>query len=303
MMAALVLRGQKRSPTSLARGDLPMTELKTLEGRIDGEFTAVEEKVKKLQAEQAEGDTQRQNRLEQLAKVFEKLQGIRRPRLELLIEKFRGRVEATPRIVRSTREVTLKFQSPVARLRLKFSATTDRDIKNIILSCDLGIIPVMMRFNPHSEAEFPLNAVDEDAVAQWIDDRIVEFVHTYFSLEENNIYLREQMVEDPVAHVRFPKFAAAASLEWQGQKLYFIGEETRQEFEKQQGITGQDEGTERRESGESTGQGSASRGAEWSAQELSELDEKLRQVDQAIGGADSTRKRVYPKEPDLFEEH
>jgi YHS domain-containing protein len=44
------------------------------------------------------------------------------------------------------------------------------------------------------------------------------------------------MVEDPVAGVRFPKFAAGATLEWQGRTLYFIGEETRREFEKQQGF-------------------------------------------------------------------
>jgi YHS domain-containing protein len=44
------------------------------------------------------------------------------------------------------------------------------------------------------------------------------------------------MVEDPIAHVSFPKHAAVATLEWQGRKFYFVGEETRREFEKQQGI-------------------------------------------------------------------
>jgi YHS domain-containing protein len=92
-----------------------------------------------------------------------------------------------------------------------------------------------MRFNPHAEISFPLNAVDKEAVAKWIDDRIVEFIQTYFAMGENEIYLKDQMVEDPIAHVTFPKLAAAASLEWQGQKLYFIGEETRREFEKQKG--------------------------------------------------------------------
>ena len=53
---------------------------------------------------------------------------------------------------------------------------------------------------------------------------------------EQEIYLKDQMVEDPVAHVRFPKVAAATTLEWQGKTFYFIGEETRREFEKQQGI-------------------------------------------------------------------
>jgi hypothetical protein len=81
-----------------------------------------------------------------------------------------------------------------------------------------------------------LFAVDQEAAAEWLDDRIVDFVQTYFSMGENEIYLKDQMVEGPIAHARFPKVAAPATLEWQGQKLYFIGEETRREFEKQQGI-------------------------------------------------------------------
>jgi YHS domain-containing protein len=43
------------------------------------------------------------------------------------------------------------------------------------------------------------------------------------------------MVSDPVAGVRFPKFAAASSLEWGGRTYYFIGDETRREFEASHG--------------------------------------------------------------------
>jgi YHS domain-containing protein len=49
--------------------------------------------------------------------------------------------------------------------------------------------------------------------------------------------MKDQMVEDPIAHVQFPRAAAATTLEWQGQKFYFIGEETRREFAKQKGVT------------------------------------------------------------------
>jgi YHS domain-containing protein len=45
------------------------------------------------------------------------------------------------------------------------------------------------------------------------------------------------MVEDPVAGVRFPRYAAAAILEWGGKKYYFIGEETRREFEESHALT------------------------------------------------------------------
>jgi hypothetical protein len=213
-----------------------MSDINSLAGRIDAEFSAVEEKVKKFQVEQVEAHKQRHQRLEQLGNVFDQLREIWRPRLELLVKKFEGRVQATPRIVPSTREATFDFHSRLARVRLKLSAFTDRDIEKVILSYDLEIIPVLMRFKPHDEVEFPLNAVDKAAVAKWVDDRIVDFVQTYFSMGEHEMYLKDYMVEDPIAHVRFPKHAAATTLEWQGQKFYFIGEETRLEFEKRHGV-------------------------------------------------------------------
>jgi hypothetical protein len=214
-----------------------MPDISDLASRIDAEFSAVEEKVKKLQVQKGEEHKQRQQRLEQLNKVFDQMRDIWGPRLELLVKKFGDRVKITPRIVPSTREATLDFQSRLAHVRLKVAAFTDRDIEKLILSYDLQIVPVLMRFKSHDEVEFPLNAIDKEAVAKWTDDRIVDFVQTYFSMGENEIYLKDEMVEDPIAHVRFPKFAAATTLEWQGKKFYFIGEETRREFATQNKIS------------------------------------------------------------------
>ena len=213
-----------------------MPDVDSLASRIDAEFSAVEEKVKKFRVEQMGEHKERQKRLEQLIKVFDELRDIWKPRLELLVKKFGDRAQVKLRVTTSAREADFEFQSRLARVRLRFSATTDRDIQKVVLSYDLEIIPVLMRFKPHDEVEFPLSAIDKQAVAKWVDDRVVDFVQTYFSMGENEIYLKDYMVEDPIAHVRFPKQAAATTVEWQGQKFYFIGEETRREFEKQQGI-------------------------------------------------------------------
>jgi YHS domain-containing protein len=64
-----------------------------------------------------------------------------------------------------------------------------------------------------------------------VDDRLVAFVRTYLSLYENEYNLATHLVEDPVAHVRFPKCAAVATLERQGKTHYFITESTRDEFD------------------------------------------------------------------------
>jgi hypothetical protein len=87
-----------------------------------------------------------------------------------------------------------------------------------------------MKFKSHDEIDFPLSAVDKVAVGKWMDDRIVDFVQTYFALGDNDFYMKDQMVEDPVALVRFPKLAAAATLDWHDKKFYFVSEETRREF-------------------------------------------------------------------------
>jgi YHS domain-containing protein len=88
-----------------------------------------------------------------------------------------------------------------------------------------------MRFDAHSVLEMPLNRVDTETVAQWTEDRIVDFVKTYVALHENQYYLKDYLVDDPIAGVRFPKYAAAAMLDANGKTYYFISEETRAEFE------------------------------------------------------------------------
>jgi YHS domain-containing protein len=213
-----------------------MADINTLASRIDAQFVAVAEKVKQFQAEQLEAHKGREERLARLGKIFDDMREIWRPRLDLLMSKFGERVKATPRIVPSTREATFDFKSSLAHVRLKLAAYTDVQVRKLILSYDLEIIPVLMKFTPHAEIEFPLESVDKEAAAKWIDDRLVDFVQTYLSMGENEYYLKDLMVEDPIAHVRFPNLAAAGSLDWGGKKYYFISDETRREFAKQNNI-------------------------------------------------------------------
>jgi YHS domain-containing protein len=207
-----------------------MPDINSLGRRIDAEFSTAAEKIRKFQAEKVEEHKARQKRLEQLGRIFEELRDIWKPRLELLAIKFKDTVKVTPKLSPSRREAVFEFRSNLAYVHLKFSAHTDWDVRKVILSYDLKILPALMQFTPHAGVEFALGEVDKNAVAVWIDDRIVEFVQAYLSMNENEAYLKEHMVQDPVALVRFPSFAAGATLEWNGQKYYFLAEETRREF-------------------------------------------------------------------------
>jgi YHS domain-containing protein len=155
-----------------------------------------------------------------------------RPRLEALQAKVGDRADVRPTIEPNRRTALFRFKSELARVDLRLSVFTDSDVRNVIVIYDLDIVPILMKFESHNEISFPLNAVDRQALGQWIDDRIVGFVRTYLALHENQYYLKGHMVEDPVAKIQFPKYAAGATLERDGKMLYFIDEQTRDEFVK-----------------------------------------------------------------------
>jgi YHS domain-containing protein len=170
-------------------------------------------------------------------KRLAELPDVWKPRLEALIKRFGDQVKVTPELKSSSRAATLEFKSELARVTVRFTASTDRDVRKLVLDYELEILPILMKFDHHQQAEWPLEAIDKDAVAKWIDDRIVDFVKTYLALHENQYYLKDHMVEDPVAGIKFPKFAAADHLDWEGKSYYFIGEDTRREFEAARGIS------------------------------------------------------------------
>ena len=211
-----------------------MFDISNLAKRISVEFSSAAERDKELLGGQMQDVKEPQNRLEELGKVFEELREVLRPRLELLVREFGNRVKAVIHVVPSMRDATFYFQSSSAHVRLRFTALTDRDFQRLILSYLLEITPAVIHYRPYAQVEFPLNAVDKAAAAKWIDDRIIDFVQTYLSMGEPELCPKDQIVEDPIARIRFPKFAAAATFERKGEKFYFISDETRRKFDAEQ---------------------------------------------------------------------
>jgi YHS domain-containing protein len=202
--------------------------------RIDAEFAAANQRVEQIKTQRVQEFEGRQQRLEKFGQVLEGLREVWRPRLEALAQKFGERVDVHPHVEPGRRSASFAFQSDLARIDLRFAVAPDPDVRNLVFSYDLEIIPILMKFDSHDETEFPLDAVDKTALGKWFDDRIVSFVKTYLSLHENQYYLKAHMVEDPIAKVKFPKYAAGATLEVDGKTLYFIDDSTRQEFQAQQ---------------------------------------------------------------------
>jgi YHS domain-containing protein len=220
-----------------AQEDYPMSNIDSLINRIDQEIAAEVGRQKTGWAELVHANRERGLRVQRYETEAKHIIELVKPRLDAFIERFKAVVKAEPLVREHTRAVNLTFAATVANVTLRFEAFPDQDVNHIRLECTQEIIPMLVRYDKQSVLEFPLGGVQEDAVVQWFDDRIVAFVKAYVALVRQDAALREQLkdefVEDPVARIRFPKYLASSTLERDGRTYYFVEEETRREFEKQ----------------------------------------------------------------------
>jgi YHS domain-containing protein len=214
-----------------------MADINALISRIDQEVAAEVGRQKTGWAELLQANRERGLRLQRYETEAKHIIELVKPRLDAFLSRFKAVVKAEPAVREHTRAVNLTFAATVAKVTLRFEVFPDRDVNHIRLECTQDITPVVVRYDRQSVLVFPLGGVQDEAVVQWFDDRIVAFVKAYIALVRQDTVLQEQLkdqfVEDPVARIRFPKYLASSTLERDGRTYYFVDEETRREFEKQ----------------------------------------------------------------------
>jgi hypothetical protein len=215
-----------------------MSDVNDLLARIEGAFSSVKEKAKEQQQKELKHHQEQQKLFEEYEKAQARVVEIARPRLEALAKRAGERVSVTPSVSETRRSARFEFRSPKAYITLTFSVAPDREVRNAVVEYDLRIVPVLWKFKSHDEFSTPVAAFDAHGLTKWLDDRIVEFVELYIHIHERELLDKAEYVEDPVAKVKFPKFAAGATIEHGGQTHFFIDDTTKKEFAKQNGIAG-----------------------------------------------------------------
>jgi YHS domain-containing protein len=213
-----------------------MSDVNDLVARIEGAFSAVKDKAKERQQQELKQFQERQKMFQEYEKTQVKVVEVAKPRLEALAKRAGERVSVTPSVSETRRSARFEFRDQKAHMTLIFSVAPDRDLKQAVVEYDLRIVPVLWKYDSHAQFNVPIGAFDAKGLAKWLDDRIVAFVELYVQIHESEIVDKAEYVEDPIAKVKFPKFAAGATLEHGGQTHFFIDETTRAEFAKQKGI-------------------------------------------------------------------
>lgn len=209
-----------------------MSDVSELTRRIDEALSAVKQKAQQQTQQRLQEFQDRQARLKDYEKAQTRIVEIAKPRLEALAKRAGDRVKVTPSVSQTRRAATFEFKSTKALMVLTFSVAPDQELKRALVEYELKVVPVLWKFDSHAEFSTPVEKVDEKGLTKWLDDRILSFVHLFIQVHEGEIFDKAEMVEDPVAKISFPKFAAAATLEQGGKTYFFIDEKNKTEFSK-----------------------------------------------------------------------
>ncbi len=200
-----------------------MADLTDLERKLKDKLALSEEREQLQQNHLRQQMAEAEARHQRYTALADRLtQEVIRPRVEKLQSLFDNARMPEARNSRHTCccqfEHTTRFP---ATARLELGVTRDGEIKTVVLQYQVEILPVFFPVEGRDELTMPLDEVDEEKAAAWVEAKVVQFVDSYLRLETSNHHQEGNMVTDPVCGMRVNKAFAPAQMTYRGQTYYF----------------------------------------------------------------------------------
>lgn len=212
--------------------------------RLAAEVSTARERVRSLQTKAAEAFAGQERRLIGFVSLADRIHAILLPRLESFakVEVFKDikkivSLEGQGLDVRGFHGRTTTLSIPFsdacpAKVQLSFRVGHDGPVENAIMDYRLEILPIFFQFDNHDQLIVPISHPDEDAIAGWIEDKLVRFTRTFFELHFHDQYQQKHLETDVVMNIRFPKTDAVGKQEYEGRTYYFYTDESLLAFRK-----------------------------------------------------------------------
>ena len=222
----------------------PSSSPEKLIQRLAAEVAAATKRIHTIQTEAAKVFLGQEQRFVRFVALTERIHAILQPRIEAFtkVNVFKDIKPNVSLELRGPegrgfhgRTTTLSVPSSDAcsgKVELSFRLGHDGAIENAILDYRLEILPIFIKFDSHDQMIIPIENPEEDAIAVWIDDKLVGFTQTFFEMYFTEQYQKQSFEMDPVMNVRFPRAFAAGTQQYQGRTYHFHTEESLQAFEK-----------------------------------------------------------------------
>lgn len=115
-----------------------------------------------------------------------------------------------------------------ATAKLDVSLGADRAYDNLIVSYDLEILPLFIKFNGHDQLVLKLDDVREDEVATWVESRLIDLVDVYLRIVDADEYA-DSALTDPVCGMPVRRSLGIEAIV-AGRSHWFCAESCREKF-------------------------------------------------------------------------
>jgi len=114
--------------------------------------------------------------------------------------------------------------------KIEMVVSHDAPVENVIVRFEASIFPSYQRFEPHDKLLVPLVQPDDAKVAQWVEDRLFEFLEAYLRIDRGSEEFEDEVVTDPVCGMRLARGKAVATADFRGHPYFFCAAECQQQF-------------------------------------------------------------------------
>lgn len=114
--------------------------------------------------------------------------------------------------------------------KVAFAVEHDVRFEKVVVGYEATMMPVFIKFNEHDKLTLSLTEVNDGAVADWVEERLLEFLDAYLSIDRGGEDFDEEAATDPVCGMRISRSSAAASAAHLGHPYYFCSADCQAKF-------------------------------------------------------------------------
>lgn len=170
-------------------------------------------------------------RREQIGQLASRLiETVVQPRLEALAEKFsnaRLSHDEPPGRFSCWFDYCERFPSIT---KVVFAVEHDVRFEKVAVSYEASMMPQFIQFNERDRITSPLEKVLDEAIAEWVEQRLLDFLGAYLQIDRGEDDFDDESATDPVCGMRIGRSAAAASDSYRGHGYFFCSRDCQEKF-------------------------------------------------------------------------
>lgn len=106
----------------------------------------------------------------------------------------------------------------------------DVRFENVVVCYEASMMPQFIQFNERDRVTSPLGVVLDEAIAEWVEQRLLEFLSAYLQIDRGDDDFDDESATDPVCGMRISRSAAAASDSYRGHGYFFCSRDCKEKF-------------------------------------------------------------------------